>query len=72
MPRRFTGHMLMEMARMSVEDGLVMQLHVGSIRDHNPQVRERFGRDKGADIPTPASSRTTCGRCWTPTATTRG
>ena len=50
--RRFTGHMLMEMARMSVEDGLVMQLHVGSIRGHNAQVRERFGADKGADIPT--------------------
>ena len=50
--RRFTGHMLMEMARMSIDDGLVMQLHVGSIRGHNAQVRERFGADKGADIPT--------------------
>ena len=50
--RRFTGHMLMEMARMSIEDGLVMQLHVGSIRGHNALVRERFGADKGADIPT--------------------
>ena len=50
--RRFTGHMLIEMARMSIEDGLVMQLHVGSIRGHNAQVRERFGADKGADIPT--------------------
>ncbi|PJF38417.1 MAG: glucuronate isomerase, partial [Phototrophicales bacterium] len=30
--RRFTGHMLVEMARMSVEDGLVMQLHIGSER----------------------------------------
>lgn len=49
--QRFTGHMLMEMARMSVEDGLVMQLHVGSARNHNPIVFERFGRDKGADIP---------------------
>lgn len=48
---RFTGHMLMEMARMSIEDGLVMQLHVGSLRNHNPMVFERFGRDKGADIP---------------------
>ena len=44
--------MLIEMARMSIEDGLVMQLHVGSIRGHNAQVRERFGADKGADIPT--------------------
>jgi glucuronate isomerase len=50
--RVFTGHMLMEMARMSSEDGLVMQLHVGSIRGHNTPVRERFGPDKGADIPT--------------------
>ena len=48
---RFTAHMLMEMARMSVEDGLVMQLHVGSYRDHNPPIYERFGPDKGADIP---------------------
>lgn len=49
---RFTAHMLMEMARMSVEDGLVMQLHVGSIRNHNELISQRFGLDKGADIPT--------------------
>ncbi len=49
--RRFTGHMLIEMARMSVEDGLVMQLHVGSYRNHNPVAYEQFGLDKGADIP---------------------
>jgi len=49
--RRFTGHMLIEMARMSVEDGLVMQLHIGSARDHNPEIVARFGRDMGADIP---------------------
>jgi glucuronate isomerase len=49
---RFTGHMLIEMARMSVEDGLVMQLHVGSYRNHNPELLARFGRDMGADIPT--------------------
>ena len=48
---RFTGHMLMEMARMSVEDGLVMQLHVGSYRNHNTFVHEQFGPDMGADIP---------------------
>ena len=48
---RFTGHMLMEMARMSVDDGLVMQLHVGSYRDHNPMIHERFGRNMGADMP---------------------
>jgi glucuronate isomerase len=49
--RRFTAHMLMEMARMSSEDGLVMQLHVGSLRNHNPSVFARFGVDKGADMP---------------------
>jgi glucuronate isomerase len=47
----FTGHMLIEMARMSREDGLVMQLHVGAYRSHNPLIFERFGRDMGADIP---------------------
>jgi glucuronate isomerase len=49
--RAFTGHMLMEMARMSVEDGLVMQLHPGSDRNHNDLVFERFGPDRGSDIP---------------------
>lgn len=49
--QRFTGHMLIEMARMSVEDGLVMQLHAGTYRNHNATVFERFGADKGADIP---------------------
>lgn len=48
---QFTGHMLIEMARMSVEDGLVMQLHPGSFRNHNTDVYKRFGADKGADIP---------------------
>ena len=50
---RFMGHMLMEMARMSIEDGLVMQLHVGAYRNHNLPFFDRFGRDKGADIPVP-------------------
>jgi glucuronate isomerase len=49
----FQAQMLTEMAGMSVEDGLVMQLHPGSIRNHNRLVYERFGRDKGADIPGP-------------------
>jgi len=49
--RCFEGHMLMEMARLSTEDGLVMQLHPGAFRDHNESVYERFGTDKGADIP---------------------
>jgi glucuronate isomerase len=49
--QRFTGHMLIEMVRMSSEDGLVMQLHIGSFRNHNPLIFERFGRDMGGDIP---------------------
>ncbi len=49
--RAFTGHMLIEMARMSTEDRLVMQLHPGSWRNHNALIFEHFGRDKGADIP---------------------
>lgn len=48
---RFTGHMVIESARMSLEDGLVMQFHVGSYRNHNPLIFDRFGFDKGADIP---------------------
>jgi glucuronate isomerase len=48
---RFTGHMLMEMARMSSEDGLVMQIHPGSRRNHDAGLFQRFGPDKGADIP---------------------
>ncbi len=48
---RFTAHMLMEMARMSTEDGLVMQIHPGSYRNHNRMIFERFGPDKGCDIP---------------------
>ncbi len=48
---RFTAHMLIEFARMSAEDGLVMQLHVGSSRDYDRDLSARFGPDKGADIP---------------------
>ncbi len=48
----FRAQMLTEMARMSIDDGLVMQLHPGSFRNHNLQVFEQFGRDSGADIPT--------------------
>ncbi|MEM7032595.1 MAG: glucuronate isomerase [Chloroflexota bacterium] len=48
---QFAAHMLMEMARMSVEDGLVMQLHVGSYRNHNKTLFDQFGGDMGCDIP---------------------
>ncbi|WP_213807334.1 glucuronate isomerase [Granulicella sp. dw_53] len=49
----FQAQMLTELAGMSVEDGLTMQLHPGSVRNHNLKVYEKFGRDKGADIPSP-------------------
>jgi glucuronate isomerase len=49
--RRFEGHLLIEMARMSVDDGLVMQLHAGALRDHNAVVFDQFGADRGGDIP---------------------
>ena len=48
---RFEAHLLMEMARISVEDGLVMQLHAGALRNHNELVHRRFGPDRGGDIP---------------------
>ncbi|MBN1430903.1 MAG: glucuronate isomerase [Anaerolineae bacterium] len=49
--RRFTAHMIMESARMSIDDGLVMQFHAGSVRDYNTLIDQRFGANKGADIP---------------------
>ncbi|MGD2207202.1 MAG: glucuronate isomerase [Anaerolineae bacterium] len=48
---RFFGHMLLESARMSIEDGLVMQVHFGSHRNHNQPLFDRFGPDMGCDIP---------------------
>jgi glucuronate isomerase len=47
----FRGQMLTEMAQMSIDDGMVMQIHPGSFRNHNYGVFNKFGRDKGADIP---------------------
>ena len=47
----FIGNMLLEMARMSIDDGLVMQIHTGSFRNHNEYIYKKFGPDKGADIP---------------------
>jgi glucuronate isomerase len=51
----FRAQMLTEMARMSLEDGLVMQIHPGSTRNHNRKLYERYGRDIGADIPRPVN-----------------
>ncbi|GIT91612.1 uronate isomerase [Jannaschia pagri] len=47
----FRAQMLTEMARMSLDDGLVMQLHAGSSRNHSTQVHRAYGRDRGFDIP---------------------
>ncbi|MDE0849586.1 glucuronate isomerase [Yoonia sp.] len=49
--QRFYGHMLIEMAQMSIEDGLTMQIHAGARRNTNAVVMNRFGRDMGTDIP---------------------
>jgi glucuronate isomerase len=49
----FRAQMLTEMAAMSLEDGMVMQIHPGSFRNHNGALLARFGRDIGADIPMP-------------------
>ena len=49
--RRFVAHLLMEMAQLSLEDGLVMQLHAGVLRDHDRRLFEQFGPDRGGDIP---------------------
>jgi glucuronate isomerase len=48
----FRAHMLTVMAGMSLDDGLVMQIHPGAFRNHNPRLFQHYGRDKGADIPT--------------------
>ena len=52
---QFRALMLTEMARMSLEDGMVMQIHPGSWRNHNDVLFAGYGRDKGADIPMPTS-----------------
>ncbi|WP_406056983.1 glucuronate isomerase [Kribbella sp. NBC_00889] len=47
----FAGHMLYQSAVMSAEDGLVMQLHPGVLRDHDPAIHAAYGPDQGHDIP---------------------
>jgi glucuronate isomerase len=49
----FRAQMLTEMAAMSLDDGLVMQIHPGSFRNHNRQLFDAYGRNVGADIPLP-------------------
>ncbi|PWU50245.1 glucuronate isomerase [Micromonospora globispora] len=50
----FAGHLLFEMARMSCDDGLVMQIHPGVLRDHDDAIHAAFGSDRGFDIPVTA------------------
>jgi len=47
----FRAQMLTEMAGMSAEDGMVMQIHPGCFRSHNAPLHKQFGNDKGHDIP---------------------
>jgi glucuronate isomerase len=47
----FRAHMLLEFARMSLDDGLVLQIHPGAVRDYNRQLFAEHGRDVGGDIP---------------------
>ncbi|AVC44331.1 glucuronate isomerase [Francisella tularensis subsp. novicida] len=49
--RIFSGQMLTEMAKMATDDGLVMQIHAGVFRNHNPRIQRKYGNDKGCDIP---------------------
>ncbi len=51
----FRAQMLTEMAAMSLEDGLTMQIHPGALRNHNRRVYKKYGRDVGADIPSPTN-----------------
>jgi glucuronate isomerase len=53
--RTFRGHMLLQMARMSVDDGLVMTIHAGVFRNHSTPTFDRFGPDTGHDVPVPTS-----------------
>jgi glucuronate isomerase len=53
--RTFRGHMLLQMARMSADDGLVMTIHAGVFRNHSTPTFERFGPDTGHDLPVPTS-----------------
>jgi glucuronate isomerase len=50
----FAGHMLFQLAQMSVEDGLVLQLHPGVLRDYDPAIHAAYGSDQGHDIPVAA------------------
>jgi glucuronate isomerase len=47
----FRAAILFEHALMAADDGLVMQIHPGSLRNYDAEVFAKFGADKGFDIP---------------------
>lgn len=49
----FRAQMLTEFAKMSLDDGLVLQIHAGAYRNHNKKLFDKYGRDKGGDHPSP-------------------
>lgn len=49
--RALRAHLLLQMARMSVDDGLVMTIHAGVLRNHSTATFRRHGPDTGHDIP---------------------
>jgi glucuronate isomerase len=51
----YRGNLLYRFAEMSTEDGLVMQLHPGVIRNHHAPTLEKYGPDTGHDLPDVAS-----------------
>ncbi len=62
-------HLLLEMARMSVDDGLVMTLHPGVYRNHHtPTLRRGSAPTSGATSRSRWSSPAGCSRCWSATA----
>ena len=48
---KFTAVMLLEHAKMAADDGLVMQLHPGSLRNYDYEIAKNYGTDRGMDIP---------------------
>ena len=60
--------MLYQMAEMSCEDGLVMQIHPGVLRDHSTAIYRRTGRTRATTFPSRPSTPVPCDRCWTGSA----
>ncbi len=47
----FYAQMLTEMAKLSCEDGMTMQIHPGVYRNHNAALFAQYGANVGGDIP---------------------